>query len=94
MQESFWTDSRVVLGYINNQAKRFHVYVANRVQQIRGLTDPSSWFYVDTSSNPADDASRGHTAMQLVEGARWLTGPDFLWKSGPCREYQNSYQAV
>ena len=47
IQESFWTDSWVVLGYINNEAKRFHVYVANRVQQIRDLTDPSSWFYVD-----------------------------------------------
>ena len=30
IQEFFWTDSRVVLGYINNEAKRFHVYVANR----------------------------------------------------------------
>ena len=31
MKEFFWTDSRVVLGCINNEAKRFHVYVANRV---------------------------------------------------------------
>ena len=44
MKEFFWTDSRVVLGYINNEAKRFHVYVANRVQQIRDLTDPNAWF--------------------------------------------------
>ena len=34
-QEYFWTDSRVVLGYINNEARRFHVFVANRVQRIR-----------------------------------------------------------
>ena len=33
MKEFFWTDSRVVIGYINNEAKRFHVYVANRVQR-------------------------------------------------------------
>ena len=44
MKESFWADSRVVLGYINNEAKRFHVYVANRVQQIRDLTDPKHGF--------------------------------------------------
>ena len=40
--EFFWTDSRVVLGYISNEAKRFHVYVANRVQEIRDLPDPNS----------------------------------------------------
>ena len=81
-QEFFWTDSRVVLGYIHNEAKRFHVYVANRVQQIRDLTDPYLWFYVETNSNPADEASRGLTARQLVEPSRWLTGPEFLWESG------------
>ena len=70
IKEFFWTDSRVVLGYISNEAKRFHVYVANRVQQIRDLTDPNSWFYVETKSNPADEASRGLTAKQLVEGSR------------------------
>ena len=85
LQEFFWTDSQVVLGYINNEAKRFHVYVANMVQQIRDLTDPNSWFYVDTNSNPADEASRGLTAKQLVEGSRWLTGPKFLWESRPCK---------
>ena len=85
IKEFFWTDSQVVLGYISNEAKRFHVYVANRVQQIRDLTDPNSWFYVETKSNPADEASRGLTAKQLVEGSRWLIGPEFLWESGPCK---------
>ena len=35
MKQYFWTDSKVVLGYINNDAKRFHTFVANRVQVIR-----------------------------------------------------------
>lgn len=30
-QEYFWTDSEVVLGYFNNEARRFYVFVANRV---------------------------------------------------------------
>ena len=38
MNEFFWTDSKVVLGYINNDARRFHTFVANRVQQIRDHT--------------------------------------------------------
>lgn len=32
--EYFWTDSQVVLGYINSESKRFKVFVANRVQLI------------------------------------------------------------
>ncbi|XP_072174578.1 uncharacterized protein [Diadema setosum] len=66
MKEFFWTDSQVVLGYIKNEARRFHVYVANRVQLIRDHTNPDSWFYVDTTQNPADKASRGMTAQQLT----------------------------
>ena len=72
----------IVLGYISNDAKRFHTYVANRVQQIRDVTKPSTWSYVDTKNNPADDASRGLEAQQLVNGSRWLNGPEFLWESG------------
>lgn len=33
--EHFWTDSKVVLGYISNETKRFHAFIANRVQRIR-----------------------------------------------------------
>ena len=29
LTEFFWTDSKVVLGYIKNEAKRFHTFVAN-----------------------------------------------------------------
>ena len=82
VKEYFWTDSKIVLGYVNNEARRFHVYVANRVQQIRDLTNPSSWMYIDTESNPADHASRGLTASQLLQGSTWLFGPEFLWKEG------------
>ena len=38
--EYFWTDSKVVLGYISNEARRFHTFVANRVQTIRDHTSP------------------------------------------------------
>ncbi|XP_038055409.1 uncharacterized protein LOC119727556 [Patiria miniata] len=83
LHEYYWTDSKIVLGYINNEARRFHVYVANRVQQIRSLTNPERWMYVDTKENPADEASRGLTAKELIEKSCWLSGPDFLQKDGP-----------
>jgi len=85
--EVFWTDSKVVLGYINNTTRRFHIFVGNRVQQIHEHTDPDQWQYVDTSSNPADAASRGLSIKQLMENKAWLNGPEFLWKPGP---YQTS----
>ena len=52
--EVFWTDSKVVLGYIANKATRFHVYVANQER-----SSVEQWRYIGTQDNPADDASRG-----------------------------------
>ena len=83
MQEFFWTDSRVVLGYISNEARRFHTFVANRVQAIRDHASPEQWRYVDTKDNPADDASRGLGANELIRSERWWNGPNFLWKPLP-----------
>ena len=42
IKEHFWTDSKIVLGYVNNEAKRFYLHEANRVQQIRDVRNPSS----------------------------------------------------
>lgn len=44
----YWSDSQVALGYITNEARRFHVFVANRVQEIRNGTTPDQWNYVST----------------------------------------------
>ena len=87
LKEIFWCDSQVVLGYIRNEARRFHVYVANRVQKIRDSSDSSQWHYVRSEDNPADEASRGITAKELKD-SRWLYGPEFLWK--PEVVYDNS----
>ena len=39
---------------------------------------PTQWNYVDTHTNPADDASRGVPSNSLQ---RWIEGPDFLNKT-------------
>lgn len=44
------SDSSVVLGYIANDAKKFHVFVANRVQQIRNNTSSLQGNYVNTKN--------------------------------------------
>lgn len=79
VEEFFWTDSKVTLGYIHNEARRFHTFVANRVQKIRNSTTPQQWLYMSTKENPAVHASRGRTVDGLLS-SDWLTGPRFLWK--------------
>lgn len=64
-EEYFWTDSQVVLAYINNEARRFHVFVANRVQLIRQTTYPKQCHYIETAQNPADHASWGLSASHV-----------------------------
>ncbi|XP_034382324.1 uncharacterized protein LOC117726257 [Cyclopterus lumpus] len=77
-EEFFWTDSKVVLGYIKNEARRFHTFVANRIQKIHLSSSPQQWRYVPTNENPADHASRCLTPSELLSST-WLTGPKFLW---------------
>ena len=78
--ETFWTDSKVVLGYISNQSKKFHLFVTNRIQAIHDGSDVKQWRYVPSDDNPSDDGSRGKSVKEFVEKQRWINGPEFLWK--------------
>lgn len=73
----FYTDSRIVLGYIHNNTRRFYVYVANRVTRIRKSTKPEQWHHVGTDQNPADHGTRFIPASRL-QHTSWLSGPEFL----------------
>ena len=76
---TYWTDSTIVLAYINNNEKRFHTFVANRLSIIHEGSQPNQWRYVNSACNAADDASRGIESEKLC--GRWLCGPEFLTKS-------------
>ncbi|XP_062603957.1 uncharacterized protein LOC134265758 [Saccostrea cucullata] len=76
----YYTDSQVVLGDINNTTRRFYTYVSNRVDQIRSLSTPSDWSYVNTKHNPADLATRSVPSSKLQD-SMWLNGPKFLQNS-------------
>ena len=54
--------------------------MANRVQLIRDKSNTNQWHYVDTKSNPADDASRGLDVTNTKKAHRWYNGPAFLWQ--------------
>ena len=78
----FFTDSKIVLGYIHNETRRFYVYVSNRIQRIRQSTYPEQWNYVPSDQNPADHGSRS-VAAPLLTNTTWLKGPPFLLKPLP-----------
>ncbi|XP_060078081.1 uncharacterized protein LOC132557590 [Ylistrum balloti] len=37
----YYSDSRIVLGYLSNERRRFYVYVSNRVPRIRKISSPT-----------------------------------------------------
>lgn len=74
----FWTDSKVTLRYIKNESRRLKTYVANRVSEIRDVSQPSQWRHCPGSLNSAHNASRGLVAHQLLSSERWFGGPVFL----------------
>ena len=76
----YWTDSTIVLWYLQSPEKRFQTYVANRVAKILEHTTPTQWRYVPTTENTGDIASRGITARELVNEQRWCNGPAFLYQ--------------
>ena len=71
----YFTDSRIVLGYISNETCRFYVYVQNRVNRIRAASSPSQWNFISTSRNPADLATRPIHGSEF-QNSIWLTGID------------------
>ena len=76
----FWTDSKVVLGYIRNDARRFKTFVANRINQIKENTNAEKWSYIPIRQNPADGALRGLSVEWASSNSRWFQGPSFLWQ--------------
>ncbi|XP_056016958.1 uncharacterized protein LOC130053620 [Ostrea edulis] len=70
----FHTDSKVALGYICNNTRRFYTYVSNRVEKIRKASVPEQWNYVPSEYNPADEATRS-SSNRILTDTTWLKGP-------------------
>lgn len=89
---TFFTASKVVLGYINNRSRRFYVFESNRIHRIWQSSHPRHWKYVSSKNNPTDHATRSVSANQL-QVTNWFTGPKSLLQllpdsSSPDNDFQ------
>ncbi|XP_043469702.1 uncharacterized protein LOC122503291 [Leptopilina heterotoma] len=73
-----WTDSSVVLGWLQQQPVTWTVFVANRVSAIQTTLPTAIWNHVQSKDNPADCASRGMSADKLASFSLWWNGPEWL----------------
>ena len=84
-----YSDSMVVMGYINNTEKRFARYVERRVNLVLSHSVSTQWYYVHTTVNPADIATRPHTPRDLLETI-WFPGPEQLMRSDFIPEHMDT----
>ncbi len=76
-----WTDSTIVLNWLDGSPKRFKTYVGNRISTIVDLIPPDKWKHVASLDNPADCASRGLNPSELLRYPLWWNGPTWLKQS-------------
>lgn len=77
MRTIFHTDSTTVLDWLGTR-KRLTQFVAFRVGEIKDITDISTWRWVPTKDNVADEATKWRDQTPLDVDSRWFQGPSFL----------------
>ena len=73
-----WTDSTIVLNWLDGSPRRFKTFVGNRISSIMELISPTRWNHVNGTDNPADCASRGLFPSELLAHGLWWNGPDWI----------------
>ncbi|GFS58718.1 uncharacterized protein TNCV_4518521 [Trichonephila clavipes] len=73
-----WSDSTIVLAWIQKEPNLLKTFVANRVATIQHLINAEQWHHVSSEQNPADLVSRGLDPSSLLNNSLWWNGPKFL----------------
>ncbi|XP_015915017.2 uncharacterized protein [Parasteatoda tepidariorum] len=92
-----WTDSMIVLAWLQKEPIDLKTFVQNRVATIQELFPNQRWRHVPTDENPADLVSRGVDPDKLPHNNLWFHGPMFLAENDypnrtiNCSEKHNEY---
>lgn len=73
-----WSDSLIVLHWIQAEPAKLSVFVGNRVADIQEQAKGFKFRHIRSNHNPADIISRGMTANELSKCEFWWYGPEFL----------------
>ncbi|XP_055381380.1 uncharacterized protein LOC129611975 [Condylostylus longicornis] len=73
-----WTDSQIVLAWLQGHPSKWTTFVANRTAEIHHLLGKNIWRHVPSKQNPADCASRGVLPSELPNLDLWWRGPEWL----------------
>ena len=62
-----WTDPTIVLNWLSKLPRTWNTFVANRVATVQEEIPRNQWKYVPSKDNPADMASRGLLASEILK---------------------------
>ena len=68
------TDSTIALHQVNLDSRPMEVFTRNCVVEIRRLSDPESWFHVESGNNIADLATKDATLADIGPNSDWQNG--------------------
>lgn len=87
----YWSDSEIVLSWINNQKTIKDKFVAIRITNIQDTSIQKEWRHIPSAHNAADVASRGITDSKFKVHSLWFYGPLFLY--GPPSTWPSPFVA-
>ena len=84
-----WTDSTLVLTWLQKPPSSWKTLVANRVAKATEHMVKACWRHVRSEQNPTDLISRGARQQDLHTDKQWWHGPQ--WLGSPTDEWLNPW---
>lgn len=72
------TDSTIVLFWLTQDSRPLQTGVRNAIIEIRRLTDPTNWYHVSGTLNPADIGTRNVAVSEILQGSVWMNGHPWM----------------
>ena len=66
-----WTDSIIVLAWLQKQSSSWKTFVANRVEKVTEHMNKACWRHIQSEQSPADLNSRGVRPQDLATDDLW-----------------------